>query len=573
MKKQLLLFCLCAVTLAASGSVTVSHRGVINSKEIRKELKAEVYGTPLSSLRSAAPAENQSIITTPPEGQKQMMLGSSMTFYIDYGEVMQDEAYGVSYETIFCDDGSVYLKNPVSMLDWDTYIKGQVTEDGIEFALPQPIFSIESEDDMPPIDLMVDVLQYAEIEDPNNPEDYIVTFVPAEDTRSITFVKQEDGSYLMDGDYMMGITWENQWQGFGEMQLLLEPFDAVPIVVPAGLEYDYSYILADEINGWDHTIYRPIGIAYDGDDVYIAGVSSGIPEAVIKGTFDREASTLTIPSDQFMGDLYNHYIFMMAGEGFSYYDEDWEEDMISFDITDKPLVFNFDAENKVFTPMIPEGMENVYIIFNFGNKTTYPCEYYAVDRIYSQGELTNLAPIDPEILDINDISYLDPNYSYAFEFLIYGDNADGQILRDECIYYNIFINGELYTFTTEEYPELAAEGYESLTDVPVFLNVGDDIFSSGNYHGIALRTQNVETVGVRAVYKDGDKRGESKIVAVDTDGNEVTGINDISTSSETVVKEYFDMFGRKVNGIQPGTVTIERSIAPNGSVSTRKVIR
>lgn len=572
MKRQLLLFCLCAATLAAYGAVTVNRQGVIKTKETRNELKATVTGNVLKGLRTASPAKSQSVIVTPPAGQKQMMLGSSATFYIDYGEVVQDEAYGVAYETVFCDDGSVYLKNPISTLDWDTYIKGQQTEEGIEFTFPQPLYSIEQENGMPSVDLMVDVLQYAEIENPYDPEDYFVTFVPAEDTRSITLIKQEDGSYFMEGDYMMGVTWDNEWQGYGEMQLLLQPFDATPVEIPSGLEYDYSYILADELNGWDHTVYRPVGIAYDGDDVYIAGIASGIPEGVVKGVFDREANTLTIPSNQFMGELYNHYIFMMTGEGYSYYDEFWEEDMISFDISEDPMVLNFDPEKKVFTPVISEGMEYAYIIFNFGNIAIYPCEYYAVDRIYSQGELTDLAPIDPEIIGISDISGMDPEYSYAFEFLIYGDNKDGQILRDECIYYNLFVNGELYTFTAEDYPELADEGYETLTDVPVFLNVGDDIFSSGNYHGIALRAQGVETVGVRAVYKDGDKRGESKIVTVDTEGNPVDGIKEITTDG-IATTEYYDMFGRRVSDAQPGAVTIKRTIGQNGRVITKKVIR
>lgn len=572
MKRELLSFCLGAIALTAFGAVSVTREGRIKTSDTTKELNAVVRGKTLPNLKSARAAENPEVIVTPPAGKMQKMLGSSMTFYLYYDEIAQDESYGVAYESVFCDDGSVYLKNPISMLDWNTYIKGTVTDEGIEFTFPQLLYSIE-EEGYPNVDLMVDVLEYTELEDPYDPSGYIVTFTPSQETRTITFLKDEDGAYVMEGENMLGLTWEDEWQGYGEMQLRLEPFDATPVVVPEGLDYDYSYILADELNGYDSAVLRPIGIAYDGDDAYISGIASGMTGAVVKGTFDRTANTLTIPSDQLMGEYYNHYIFMMTGTGYSYYDEDWECTMISFDISEDPVVFNYNPEENTFRPVVPEGMENVYLIFNFGNTATYPCEYYAVDRIYSQGPLTDTAPIDPEIIGIENISVYDPDYSYSFEFLIYGDNKDGQILRDDCIYYNIYINGELYTFTAEDYPDLAYEGYESLTDIPVFLNAGDYIFSSGNYHGIAFRAQAIETVGVRALYIDGETRGESNIVTVDIQGNPVEGIDGILTDGRVISTEYYDMMGRRVNGSQAGAVTIERSVLDNGRVKVRKVIR
>ncbi|MDE6007134.1 MAG: hypothetical protein K2G67_06235 [Muribaculaceae bacterium] len=572
MKRKLLLFCLSALTLATAGAVTVNREGEIRSRKHQKVLNASVKGSRVSNLKNAIAARTPGVIVTPPAGERQMMLGSSMTFYLYYDEVAQDESYGLAYETVFCEDGTVYLKNPISMLDWNTYIKGEVTEDGIEFTLPQLLYSIENDEGYPTVDLMVDVLEYTEIENPNDPDDYYVTFIPSEETRVIKFVKEEDGTYMMEGDYMMGLTWGDEWQGYGEMQLYLEPFSATPVVAPAGLDYDYSYILADELNGWDHTVYRPLGLAYDGDDVYISGMASGMSGAVIKGTFDRQANQLTIPSNQFLGEYYNHFIFMMTGDGYSYYDEDWGETMISFDVMDEPIVLNFDPVKNVFKPVVPEGKENVYFIYNFGNTATYPCEYYAVDRIYSQGPLTDCAPIAPEIIGVSDISIIDPDYSLSLEFMIYGDNKEGQILRDDCIYYNIFINGELYTFTSEEYPSIADEGYESLTDIPVFFNAGDDIFASGNYHGIAFHSDDIETMGVRAVYIDGDQRGESDIVTVDREGNPVDGIKAIVDDSAQRMVEYFDMFGNRVDGIQPGVVVIKRSVNKDGSVDVKKVI-
>ncbi len=509
------------------------------------------------------------IITKAPEGRLETMLGSSFTFYPYYDEVSQDETYGIAYEGVWTDNGEVYLKNPISMLDWDTYIKGTVTEEGLLFEFPQPLYRFTDEEGT--LDLYVDVLEYAELEYPDDPEEYYVTFIPSEETRSILFTKQDNGSYAMEDDYMLGVTYNGAWQGYGEMYLNLLPFEATPATIPDGIKYDYSYVLADELTGWGNTVLRQIGIGELDGTTYIKGLASGMPNAVIYGTFDKENNTLTIPSDQFLGKYYNHYIFMMAGIGKSWYDEAWGSEMYSFDIVDDPLVLTYDPDANEFHPVIKEGFDYSYVIFNFGNVETYPCEYYAIDRIYSQGEITDFTPIAPEISDIYDISFLDPEYSYAFEFNIFGDNAEGQILADNNIYYNIYINGELYTFTSEEYPTLLEEGIKEVTDIPVFLNAGDDIFSEGNYHGIALKRTDVETVGVRSVYIDGDTRAESEIVTVTNTGDPVSvAINNASSASKT---EFFDINGRRISSTATDAIIIKRTVLSDGNIKVEKITR
>ncbi len=574
MKKILLSLMSVFISMSTFGALNVSRQQTAAIRPGIPSSKAKSYG----SLRTASKvnaigmtrADDESgIITEAPDGQVVKLLGNSMTFYIYYDEVTQDESYGLAYEGIWTDNGDVYLKNPVSMLDWDTYIKGKATEEGIKFDFPQPIYRAVNGDET--YDFYVDVLQKDEFESPNDPDEYFITYVPAEDTRSILFTKNEDGSYVMEGEYMLGVTYEDVWQGYGEMQMNLTPFEATQIDIPEGIEYDYSYILADELNGWDHTILRPIGIGEANGVTYISGISESFPDAVIVGTFDRNTNTLTIPSDQFLGNHYNHYIFMMAGSGYSYYDEFWEEEMISFDITKEPLVLNYNPEEKVFTPVVPEGDEFSYIIFNFGNIETSPAEYYTVDRIYSQGVITDFTPIDPEALFVNDINEIDPDYSYSFEFNIFSDNKEGQILLDRNLYYNIYINGELYTFTSNEYPALAEKDYTEITDIPVSLNIGSDIYASGNYHGVAIKCKDVETIGVKAVYIDGNIRAESNVVTVTNTGEPVAVT--MIDSNDTVKTEYFDLTGRKLSSMPQNGIFLKRTIFGNGSERTEKIAK
>ncbi|MDE6379689.1 MAG: hypothetical protein K2L11_04385, partial [Muribaculaceae bacterium] len=325
MRKLLLTLAAATLTMSAFATLNVSRKGSaavtpgIPNQSTQKlgSLKTQSLIGRASMTKSQALTraedENVGIITEAPEGKVETMLGSSNTFYLYYDEVSMDETFGIAYEGVWTDNGEVYLKNPVSMLDWDTYIKGKVTEEGLLFEFPQPLYT--STDEEGTFTLYADVLEYAEIESPDDPDDYYTTFIPAEDTRSITFVKQDDGSYLMEDEYMLGVTYNDNWQGYGEMYLKLLPFEATPAKIPEGIEYDYTYILADEFTGWDHTVLRPIGIGELDGVTYIIGLASGMPDAVIYGTFDKEANTLTIPSDQFLGKYYNHYIFMMTGVG------------------------------------------------------------------------------------------------------------------------------------------------------------------------------------------------------------------------------------------------------------------
>ena len=156
-------------------------------------------------------------------------------------------------------------------------------------------------------------------------------------------------------------------------------------------------------------------------------------------------------------------------------------------------------------------------------------------------------------------------------FEIFGDNSEGQLLRESNIYYNIFINGELYTFTSEEYPSLLTEGVTELTDIPVFFNAGDDIYAYGTSHGVALKRQDVETIGVRTVYIDGDLRAESETVTVNKYGEPVS-VDTVIDGGKTST-EYFDLTGRRINGAVKGSVVIRRTTLGDGSIRTEKVVK
>lgn len=532
-----------------------------------KSAKSKVFGKlpPMSAVKSLTRAgEDEEIISEAPAGKNLSFCGNSFSFYVDYGEVMQDEWFGLAYDAVLTDDGDFYLKNPVSTLHFDTYIKGKVTDSGLEFEFPQPLYKLVDED-MDEVMIYADVLEYAEIETPDG--EYMTTLIPSENTRTLIFDKDEEGNYLMDPDYMLGVTAHDVWQGYGEYNLVLNPFEAEVTKVPESVIFNDTYILADEIFGWDETILNPVSIGVDGNDVYIKGACLALPDAVIKGSLDPETKAISIHSNQLMGRFFNYYLFYMNGDGYEYYDEDWECEMISLEFTDE-ITLAFDAENDVYTPVV-EDDHFASFIFNFGNADVTPCEYYQVDRIYSQGEIKDYAPMAPVITDVYSvIEPSDGEYSYCIEFLLFSDNNDGQILNDKNIYYNVFVNGKLYPLTVEEFPSLEYYGASSITDIPVGLSDDDDIFAMGSYHGISFRNMDIKTIGIRSVYIDGEIRAESEIVTVDVELDSVEGMDSVEARSV----EYFDMAGRSLTYPVAGTIAIRKATLSDGSIKFNKVV-
>lgn len=516
----------------------------------------------LQALQPTAAPEAFNPITEAPEGTLHTMTGSAMSFYVDWGEVNMEEWGGLAYDAVETADGEFYLKNPISNIQVGTYIKGRITDDGLSFDFPQPLATQTNGGET--FYFYADILEYAEVEDG---DEWITTFVPSE-VRTLNFTRNEDGSYSMDEDYMLGLTCNDMWEGFGEMNLVLTDFDVKVTEVPAGLTVDYSYVLVDELNGFDTPIYRPLGISRDGDDVYINGLSLVLPDAIVAGTIDDNTGDITIPSNQLLGRYYNYYLFLMTGDGFRYYDEDWETDMLEFDIMEEPLVFRYDAETKGYKP-VTEDEHDAYLFCNFGNTYTSPCEYYCVDRLMNQGELTDYNPLNPVIEASNYVGDIDPMYSYTIEFYIFGDNNKGQMLMDKNIYYNVYINDELYPITIEEFPLM--EYYcdeESMVNIPASYSDDDEIYAWGSYHGIVFRNPDIRKIGIQSLYmENGEVKGRSEIVSIDT-----ASLTDAVAESEVISTECFDLTGRRVNSPTAGSIIIKRQIHADGTVEITKII-
>jgi hypothetical protein len=155
--------------------------------------------------------------------------------------------------------------------------------------------------------------------------------------------------------------------------------------------------------------------------------------------------------------------------------------------------------------------------------------------------------------------------AFSFDAL----NEDGWPLNEDNLYYRVYIDGELFTLSPNEYVDLS----EPLTDIGYAQNLYDEDGYNDVYDGLDGEGDryiyfyfDATNPGIQTVYKDGDDEYCSEIVYAD--GTAVKGtLADKSVASQT----YYDLNGCKVarpqNGVYIKTVTFT-----DGTSNTYKVI-
>ena len=102
------------------------------------------------------------------------------------------------------------------------------------------------------------------------------------------------------------------------------------VELPEGAEVETWYLSASDSD--DAAVNGEVGVAIVGNEIYVQGLCSYLPDAWVKGTIDGE--TATFPAGQFYGTYADSYYLFFAGMG-----DNGAED----------VVFDYDAENGVLT--------------------------------------------------------------------------------------------------------------------------------------------------------------------------------------------------------------------------------
>ena len=490
---------------------------------------------------------------------------SGTTFYESpYGIYVQPSDGSATYTVI--DGDKVYLRNIWSISSNSGWLVGSIKDNKATFEFPQ-LMEVYKSYDMALYDYAV---LANEITVEENGETF-QTFETAE-SQTITFSIGADGVWTNDSpDCLIGqyayenFAGENEepdmewyWLGGGDLIETLTPLDVAPVEVPAGVEMESWVLLADR-NGYN------VKVGFDGDQCYIEGIGiiagDGLADKVIKGTV--KDGKVSFNSGQYLGilDDVRYTMFFQGGEIKEAVDEYGDRYYEYY--YDKDLVFDYDPEKKTLA--------------SAGGYALTPTADY--DDLYfdivDSPELKYVSP-DAEIASLFAPGFYaywakDESYPAEVDFSFGNVSKEGIILDLSNLYFQIFLDDDIYTFDPADYPCNS----ESTDELPI--GISDDttnpdilpsVYMLNGVQYCCIYADGFEKVDVRFVYIDGDRRIYSDFTNFfDLAGVEETDIEKI----QPVASSYVGLDGCSIARPEAG-IYIRADRMSDGSVKYNKVI-
>ena len=369
------------------------------------------------------------------------------------------------------------------------------------------------------------------------PSDYALFYYDVE-TRSI--VMDEEYMYAETDDPTSDILYD-YWYS-----VTLTPGEAVEpeaVEVPENLvvtEYKMSATSigssseddSDESNGDEEGSIETkaysthVMVGFDGNDVYIQGLSEWLPEAWVKGTLSGNGKTVTIPSGQYLGkyemELFgvSDYLFISA---VNLETQEYED-----------IVFTYDTDAKTFSTaqdvLVLNDVDDTYERYN--DITLTPVVEMAA------------TPATPSVVLITTGG----EYGASVQFEIPTVDVNGNEMLTSKLSYVIYVekDGQAQKLTLEAgaYEELA----EDMTEIPYTFTDEWDIYAGGYMIYLNQGADEISSwtkIGVQSIYTGGGERHESEIGWYEIE-DEVyeDGIVGVKSQSSNVI---YDMQGRRVS--------------------------
>lgn len=562
-KETLLLFCLLLTAGQAMGQVIKSHARALTPNKIETNATLEKILTANNGDLKQTATEAEGIISDTPEGDYFTLYRSTSSYYLHWGYINYLESDGTGNALVEGNDGYYYIMNPISSFNTSTWMKLEKTDDNTLVAhLPQPILAQTYDG--------VEYTYYLQKLNYTETDGYAEATVDTIDT-DITFTISGD-SILMQGDCMIGICDKDaQWTGYGDRFVKFSKHFETSTTLPEGLTTEeYEMDCFSQYNEIEKYVVK---LAFDGDDVYMNSPYRLLPNAWIKGTL--KDNIVSFPSRQYLG--FTNFVnsetnwaqqghFYFFGADVEEIEQDWE--YIYQTTFHDSYDFTLDPETKRLT-------STGHMVVNIGH--TNPCSELQVNLV------------DPELYpyEMQATTILDPTWSvfntydealgsgyFTFHIYYYDDfyrGVIGNVLNTDYIYYNIYIDDQLFTFSPDN-------GYDTLTepmtDIPYTFTDNKYIMISNldNYleHSVTYFIDNVRNIGVKAIYNDpAGNHFESNIV---TWGN--IWYDAINTPSEIKKVDrviYTDLSGRTISTPKKG-IQIRTTVYADGTRKSEKIL-
>ena len=158
----------------------------------------------------------------------------------------------------------------------------------------------------------------------------------------------------------------------------------------------------------------------------------------------------------------------------------------------------------------------------------------------------------------------------VLHFTIPTEDVDGFMINENKLYYNIYLDGEVFTFDPETYIGLST----AMTDIPYKFedNINFDIYMSNGRHTVYLYTTEFATVGVQSIYTAGGEVNRSDIAYV-TNPLNPSGVDEVATGKQVSDTRYYDLTGRELPSAPATGLYLQRVDYSDGSSTTIKVLK
>ena len=499
-----------------------------------------------------AVAQEEPIMEAPEGVLYDNMYATSFAYGLGWGDIYIQDVDGGIGKVVEGTDGNLYIYNPISqgyiwfsILPW---IKAEPTGDGKYVAKLPQLYIIDYGDPYYAYSMYYD-------------EDEGMPVVEEEGEIEFTW---EDGVLTQLGDKFIGLCDATaDWFYMADQHIVYAPQTEEPIIMHDDEYYIQSYTMTYLSDPTDLTKIKSrfVDIIIDGEDIYMGDLNDNNFDSFIKGTYkDGKA---TFPTRQYLGvdPYYNGHIYVLTGDAFVD-TETYGTPVFNYTLNDE-IVFDVDEDARNIVAEWPASM-----ITNIGPNTLLIVNDYVAPGLVAFDEYP-ATPANPVFADEDLMINSNAGWAVLY-FTIPTVDVDGYKINENKLYYNILLDGEVYTFDPETYIGFSS----AMTDIPYKFedNINFDIYINGNgRHTVYIYTTDFSTVGVQSFYTAGGEVNYSEIVTVDNPTH--TGINEISDNAQIIGTCYYDLTGRELPTAPSTGIYLQTTTYSNGATATVKVVK
>lgn len=512
----------------------------------------------------------ETLITSIPKGEKRLYFTTtdcyshyaSVNYYVHAEQAM---AHG---EVTWCPDNEVYFKDISKGISWNTaksspksIIRGEVVDGNIIVKLPQAAFVDEKG-----TKYYLTVMRYnPDSEIAENEIDLPNMFINIDEDRySVRYTVDANGNLALSldefeekygGEILLGYNTTYapgaKWDGNGDNNQTLVVNNEALSTIPADVTMEKWILKATGSS--ESMISQNIELGTDANKIYIKGLCTQVPDAVITGTIDGNVATFE--ANQYMG-----------------YFEDWDLDIFLLACTpasdgslkdEANIKLYLNDDNTIWEP------QGSWVIGTntCNNGRHLPLKYYYYPKFEkADPNIGIVSPMDP------DFSWYEPN-SGQIQWYIYPTDVAENPLDPNDMWYNIYVDGEKVTLSPDDYENLT----EALTDIPFTLRVANCVVHIKDaIHNYYVINPDVTTLGVQSHYKASDgKVYSSRILTYNVKTKKTyyeegdSGIENITTETPIMIF-YTNLMGIRVDNPDKG-VYIKTTVYSNGTKVSSKV--